>query len=241
MAAKKHKPNRQIFAFGGGGFSMEPENPLLDDYLLSFARVPKPKICFIPTASGDSENYCLRFFSAFARKNCAPDFLPLFQRKTYDLRSFILEQDILFVGGGNTANLLAIWRTHGLDKILRQAYEKGVILSGISAGSLCWFSGGVTDSFGPKLALLDDGLGFLKFSNCPHYDGEPQRRPTYQRLIREGLRAGYAADDGCALHFIDGKLKRVITSRPNAAGYHVLFKNGNLVERKLEAVYLGSL
>lgn len=230
----------QIVALGGGGFSTEPDNPLLDDYILSLSRSSRPKVCFVGTASGDSETYRLRFYQAFSARDCVANHLPLFDRKAGDLRSFVLHQDVIYVGGGNTANLLAVWRVHGLDLILREAMEQGVILCGISAGSICWFEAGVTDSFGPTLAPLRDGLGFLPGSNCPHYDGEPQRRPAYQRLVQEGLPPGYAADDGCALHFVHGRLERIVASRPEARAYRVELKVGDVVESPLESHYLGS-
>lgn len=229
----------QIVALGGGGFSTEPDNPLLDDYVLSVAGRPRPKVCFVGTASGDSEVYRLRFYESFARKNCLPTHLPLFDRKANDLRSFVRGQDVIYVGGGNTANLLAVWRVHGLDLILRDAAEQGVLLCGISAGSICWFEAGVTDSFGPELMPLRDGLGFVPGSNCPHYDAEPQRRPAYQRLVSIGLPAGYAADDGCALHFVGGQLQRIVTSRPEARAYRVELNDNHVVETPLQSQYLG--
>ncbi len=218
---------------------MEPENPLLDNYILSLARRRFPRICFVPTASGDSEGYTLRFFEAFAQRECVPTDLPLFKRRTADLRTFVLNQDVIYVGGGNTANLLAVWRTHGLDQILREALSEGIVLCGISAGSICWFQGGVTDSFGPELQVLNDGLGFLAGSNCPHYDGETERRPTYHRLISAGLPGGYAADDGCGLHFQDGQLKNIVSSRPAAKAYRVYCENGNVIEETVAPTYLG--
>lgn len=229
----------QVVAMGGGGFSMEPDNPRLDDYILSLARGSRPRVCFVPTAGGDSENYCLRFYDAFSRRNCVPTHLPLFVRRTTDLGAFVLEQDVIYVGGGNTVNLLAVWRAHGLDRIFREALADGVVLCGISAGSICWFEAGVTDSFGPDLAPLTNGLGFLPGSNCPHYDGQPQRRPAYQRFVAEGLPGGYAADDGCALHFLNGQLKRIVSSRPNARAYRVDLINAKPVETALESEYLG--
>jgi peptidase E len=228
-----------IVALGGGGFSMEPENPLLDNYILSLARNRSPRVCFVPTASGDSENYTLRFFDAFAGKDCTPSFLPLFKRKPGNLHDFVLRQDVIYVGGGNTINLLAIWRAHGLDQILREAASEGVVLCGISAGSLCWFESGVTDSFGPELAAFNNGLGFLPGSNCPHYDGEPNRRPSYHRLVAAGLPAGYAADDGCALHFERGKLKDIVSSRTTAKAYRIEWVDGQIREEPLESRFLG--
>ena len=234
-ARRRGADARHIVALGGGGFSMEPDNPALDDYILSLARTSRPKVCFVPTASGDSETYCLRFYAAFARRNCAATHLPLFERASQEVRPFVLDQDVIYVGGGNTANLLAVWRVHGLDAILREAWTRGVVLCGISAGSICWFEAGVTDSFGPTLQPLRNGLGFLPGSNCPHYDGEPQRRPTYRLLIADGLPPGYAADDGCALHFIGTNLHRVIASRTGASAYRVEMVDGKVTETVIPA------
>jgi dipeptidase E len=229
----------QIVAIGGGGFSTEPENPLIDDYILSLARRRSPRVCFVPTASGDSESYILRFFDAFSEKDCAPSYLSLFKRKAGSMRDFVMRQDVIYVGGGNTVNLLAVWRAHGLDQILKAALSDGIVLCGISAGSLCWFQDGVTDSFGPKLARLNDGLCFLAGSNCPHYDGESERRPAYHRLIAEGLPAGVAADDGCALHFEAGQLKRIVSSRKDAKAYRVELVEGQVREEALNSEFLG--
>ncbi|MGA3156525.1 MAG: peptidase E [Steroidobacteraceae bacterium] len=237
-------PGGHILAMGGGGFSMEPENPLLDEFLISLAGIPSPKICFIPTASADSPGYIVRFYRAFSGRAIPTDLtltdspLPRKPARTADLADFLAYQDIIFVGGGNTVNLLALWRAHGLDVLLRQALERGAVLSGISAGMMCWFRGGVTDSYG-GLDALNDGLGFIEGSACPHYDGEPERRPTYQRLIASGLRAGFAADDGAALHFHNGQLVDVVTSRPKANAYRVELVDGQVVETKLASRFLG--
>lgn len=213
---------RTIVAMGGGGFSMEPDNPLLDDWLLSLTDTARPSVCLVPTASGDAEGIIERFYASFASRDCTAAHLPLFRRTDPDLRAVILAQDLIYVSGGNTANMLAIWRTHGLDTVLREAWEKGVVLAGLSAGSLCWFASGVTDSFGESLAPLHDGLGLLPGSHCPHYDGEALRRPRYQALIRAGeLPPGLAADDGVALRFTGADLSEVVSSRPEARGWRV--------------------
>lgn len=213
---------RTIVAMGGGGFSMEPDNPLLDDWLLSLTGQPHPAVCFLPTASGDAEGYVERFYDAFRPRPCAATHLSLFRRTESDLRDVVLRQDLIYVGGGNTANMLAVWRVHGLDVVLREAWEAGVVLAGLSAGSLCWFSSGVTDSFGEGLAPLHDGLGLLPGSHCPHYDGEALRRPRYQELVRQGtLPPGLAADDGVALRFSGTTLAAVVASRPGARGWAV--------------------
>jgi peptidase E len=236
---------RTIIAFGGGGFAMEPDNPRLDQYILSRARRRRPRVCFLPTASGDSHGFTLRFYRAFSQHDCIPSDLNLTggggvdrrPANTADIPAFLADQDVLYVGGGNTANMLALWRTHGIDRELRTAWEAGTVLCGLSAGMICWFASSVTDSFG-RLAPLHDGLGFLPYSACPHYDGDPQRRPTFHRLIREGLQAGYAADDGAALVFDDHELVEVVSSRPQATGYFVERREAEVVETCLPARYL---
>lgn len=193
---------RPIIALGSGGFSMEPDNPLLDLYILKQAKKTTPKICFIPTASGDSDHYISRYYNFFHKQNCKLSHLSLFKPPTRDLEGFILEKDIIYVGGGNTRNLLVLWKKWGLDNILRKAWNQGIVLDGISVGSICWFEEGVTDSFGEGLESIRY-LGFLKGSNCPHYDGESDRRPSYHKLIYSGdIQAGIAADDGVAIHYI---------------------------------------
>jgi peptidase E len=232
---------------GGGGFSMEPDNPLLDDFILSQARRARPRVCFIPTASGDAATYVVRFYRAFAARDCiATDLMlqcagtmPRQPASSAELAAFVAEQDVLYVGGGNTANMLALWRVHGLDVAIRAAYEAGTVLCGVSAGMICWFAASVTDSYGP-LARLDDGLALLPFSACPHYDGEARRRPTYHALVAAGLPAGYAADDGAALVFEDGALREVVGSRPQAAGYHVALRDGAVVEERLPTRFLST-
>ena len=229
-------------ALGGGGFSMEPENPLLDDHILSLARRPHPRVCFVPTASADSAVYVANFYRAFAPRDCTPSDLPLFERRIADLRAFVLDQDVVYVGGGSTANLLAVWRVHGLDRILTEAWHAGIVLCGISAGMNCWFAESVTDSFDlERLAALKDGLGLIAASACPHYDGEEQRRPTYQGLVAAGeLADGWAADEGAALVFAGETLKEVVGSRPDAAGYRVERIAGGVSERRLETRWLGA-
>ena len=230
---------RHIVTLGGGGFSMEPENPLLDDYVLGLTGKRTPRILFIPTASGDGAGYVERFHAAFPPSRARASHLELFRRTLPALDEVILEQDVLYVGGGNTANLLAVWRVHGVDRIVRQAWERGIVLAGISAGMICWFECSVTDSFGP-LAPLRDGLGLLPGSACPHFDGEPDRRPTYRRLIAGGFPGGYAADDGAAIHFVGASVHTIVTSRPAAKAYRVSLRNGELVEEPLPGTYLGS-
>ena len=227
---------RQIVALGGGGFLMEPGNPRLDDFLLGLKNGADSRVCFLATASGDSDRMLVNFYSDLAPR-CRATHLPLFRRASTDLESTVMAQDILYVGGGNTANMIAVWRVHGLDAILRRAYDAGILLCGVSAGALCWFESGVTDSFG-SLDRFDDGLGLISGSFCPHYDGEPGRRPAFQRLVGDGLPGGYAADDGAALHFIDGELRQVVASRPNARAFRVSRLPGGVEESAIPTRYL---
>ncbi|SHF22569.1 Peptidase E [Seinonella peptonophila] len=228
---------RQIIAMGGGGFSMEKENPLLDLYILAQSQKEKPRVCFVPTASGDAEGYIQKFYRCFEKFECETAHLSVF-KAPIDLEGFIAEQDIFYVGGGNTRNLLLLWKDWKIDELLRRAYQKGAILTGLSAGSICWFEQGVTDSFPGKLSSLEC-LGLLKGSNCPHYDGEKERRPSYHKLIENGeMTDGYAADDGVALHYINESLHRVVSSRENAKAYSVKKEEGSVVESEVRPIYL---
>lgn len=231
---------RQIIALGGGGFSMEPENPLLDRYILQQSNQSAPRICFLPTASGDSDNYIQRFYQFFDKQLCHPSHLSLFKPPTRDLESFILEKDIIYVGGGNTKNLLALWKEWGLDHILRKAWEQGTILAGISAGSICWFEEGLTDSFGTSLEPIQC-LGFIKGSCCPHYDGEIERKPAYQKMIYSGkINSGVAIDDGVAIHYVDQKMNKIVSSRPEVKAYEVKRIDNEVIQNELEVNYLGT-
>ncbi len=230
---------KQIIALGGGGFSMEPDNPLLDRYILKQSGKKRPKVCFIGTASGDAEGYIERFYRAFEQHDCEPAHLSLFRPPTLDLESFVLEQHVIYVGGGNTKNLLALWREWKLDRILRTAWDRGIVLSGVSAGALCWFQEGLTDSYGAQLATIEC-LGFLPGSHCPHYDGEVERRPAFHRLLTSGeVGDGLAADDGAGLHFIGTDLHAVLSSRPNSKAYRLRLQAGRAVEEELTPTYLG--
>jgi peptidase E len=209
----------QILAMGGGGFFAEPDSPL-DDFLLSLSPAPRPRVCFVPTPAGDSDRAIAAFFEAFSRRDCEPSCLRLFGVPEHP-REQLADKDVVYVSGGNTANALAVWRTHGIDVAFREAWERGAVLGGVSAGANCWFECSVTDSFGPDLDPLDDGLGLLPGSFCPHYDGEELRRPRYVSLVADGFRPGYAADDHAALHFAGTELREVVSSRPGPSAYRV--------------------
>lgn len=224
---------KHIIAMGGGGFSMEPDNLALDRYVLAQTHATRPKVCFIPTASGDSETYTLNFYKAFSTLPCQPTYLSLFNLPTADLGGFLLEQDVIYVGGGNTRSMLALWREWGLDAILRQAYDAGIVLAGVSAGANCWFEQCSTDSVPGELRVLDC-LGFVHGSFCPHYDGEANRRPSLHRLLTtQQIMSGYAADDGAAVHVVNGQLQRAISSRPTAQVYRVQSNDGVVHEEPL--------
>jgi dipeptidase E len=230
---------RHIVAMGGGGFSMEPRNPRLDDFVLSLARRKRhPSVCFVGTASSDSDWYIRRFHEAFPPSRAAATHLTLFDRKVSDLKKFVMAQDVIYVGGGNSANMLAVWRLHGLDKVLRAAWNAGVVMAGISAGAICWFEDGLTDSFGMPFRALNDGLGLLRGACCPHYDGEKERRPVLMGLIKRGFPPTLALDDGAAAHFVGTRLKEIVTSRPKARAMRVALSRGVVVEKALPVRYL---
>jgi dipeptidase E len=212
--------NRTIVAVGGGGFVSTPASPL-NAYILEQAGKPHPRVCFVPTAGGDDLAYVAAFYRACTSLDCEPSDLPLFLRTGEDVRAKLLEQDVIWVGGGNTANLLAIWRAHGVDSAMQEAWEAGIVLSGSSAGMICWFEASITDSFGPQLDPLDDGLGFLPGSACPHFDGEDRRRPVYRAAIAAGFPGGYAADDQVALRFDGTELAECVTARDGASAWRV--------------------
>ena len=231
---------RHIIAIGGMALPPELDNLRLVEYFLKQTRRRKPKVAFIGTAGGDAEAGRLRFYAGFSQFDCKLAHLPLFARTPRDLESFVLEQDAIFVGGGNTRSMLAVWRDWALDRYLRTAWESGIVLGGGSAGSICWFEHGLTDSIAGPLTALPC-LGFLEGSNCPHYDSEPMRRPTFRKLIASGkLPNGYAADDGVALHYVGGHLAQVVSSRPHARAYRVTRSGKRAIERRVPTRYLGA-
>ena len=234
-------PLRQIVAFGGGGFSMESGNPLLDDYVLGLSRSERPRVCFLPTASGDADHYIVRFYRAFPAERCESSHISLFRREQGpgDIRSHLLSQDLIYVGGGSVVSLLGAWRAHGIDAILREAWEAGVILCGLSAGSLCWFSEAVTGFHGAPKRV--EGIGLIPFSNCVHYDPGSSRRLAYHEFLREGMRPGYAAEDGAALHFVGSELCRVVASRTESGGYRLDADGQRVVEMRIATLYLGDV
>ncbi len=234
----------QIVAFGGGGFSMESGNPLLDDHVLGLTGVQRPKVCFIPTASGDADHYVVRFYRRFSTI-ADTSHLSLFRRDRGggavegDIESHLMAQDLIYVGGGSVLSLIGAWMAHGIDRILERCWRAGVVLCGLSAGSLCWFREALTAFHGPPEVVR--GVGLLPWSNCVHYDAEPERAVEFRAAIASGqLCSGYGADDGAALHFVGGDLAEVVTSRERARACRVEGVGGEAIETALQTRYLGA-
>ncbi len=231
---------RLIFAMGGGGFTMEPTNPLLDDFVLSLTPAIEPRVLFLPTASGDTAAQINAFKARFSHRTCVAEHLSLFRLhdSTRTLEDIVLAQDIIYAGGGSMRNLLAIWHAHGLDRLLVQAWRRGIVLAGLSAGAMCWFEGGVTRSSGPPESLA--GLGLLEGSLTVHADGEPERLPVWLNGVRDGtLPGGWALDDGVGLIFRGLALERAVSSRPGAGAQRVDAIAGELVRHRLQPELLG--
>ncbi len=237
---REGEERRQIVAIGGAGLSLD-EGLLLPRYVLSLASATRPRVCYIGTASGDRADNREQALDTFRDLGAEPTHLSLIPNpSTDDPASVLLQQDVLWVGGGNTKNMLALWRAWGIDHLVRAAWERGTVLAGQSAGSICWFAQGTTDSVPGRLTALEC-LGFLAGSNSPHYDSEPERRPYYRRMIGAGLMLpGLAADDGVGLHFVGTALRRVVGSRPDAHAYRVGRGDGGATETEIVPDYLGS-
>jgi peptidase E len=208
---------RRIVACGGEQLLY----PALTRYVLDLVGKARPKILFVPTASGDEAAYLLTFYQAMAGVACLPAHLALFDRTVDDIDGFVRSQDVVMVGGGNTANMLAIWRLHGVENAIRSAYREGTILTGWSAGCICWFEAGITDSFTTELGPLRDGLGLLAGSACPHYDSQERRRPVYAREIAAGLPPGIALDDAVAARYEDERLVEIVSGKPEGRAFRV--------------------
>jgi len=231
---------RTIFAMGGGGFTMEPDNPVLDDFVLSLAPAREPRILFLPTASGDPAGQIAAFQARFGDGRCRAEHLSLFRLHGTNrtLAEVVLKQDVIYIGGGSMRNLLAIWRAHGLHEVLTEAWERGIVLAGLSAGAMCWFEGGVTRSSGPPEPIA--GLGVLPGSLTVHADGEPERLPVYLEAVRSGrLPGGWSADDGVGLLFRGTRFERAVSSRPGATAHRCDAVEGELVRQRLDPELLG--
>jgi len=222
----------QIIAIGGAGLFLDPGNPPLQRYILRQTRSRNPKICFIPTATGDNSIYVAQFYSTFSKLRCRPTHLPFFERAP-NIPDLLLSQDLIYVAGGNTKSMLAIWREWQLPKLLRQAWSSGTVLAGVSAGAICWFEMGVTDSWADRLMPLPC-LGWLSNACCPHYDSEKDRRPSTHALVKRGaLPETLALEDGAAAHFVGRKLLRIVSARPGAGAYRIRKQGNGVIETPL--------
>jgi dipeptidase E len=205
---------RRIIACGGDGWPTDPHNPAIEDRMLELARSGTPRIMLLPTASGDSDNLIARFYEFFNGRPCRPDHLAVFRPHPRVTERLILEQDIVYVGGGSTVNLMALLPMHGLDVALRRAYAGGTMMAGVSAGAICWFAAGLSNSRGAGFAPVP-GLGLLPGGFCPHADGDPARIPALRAAVAGGdMAASYAVDDGAALVFANEVLQEVVAARP---------------------------
>ena len=232
-------PPRRIVGMGGGGFSRFGRYSKLDDYILGLPQKDSPRILYLGTAGGDADPHIVLFYEAFAGR-ARPTHLKLFGAPSRtEWRPLIREQDVIYVGGGNTANMLAIWRVHGMDQALREAWDDGVVLCGVSAGMNCWFESSITDSFGLELSAMRDGLGVLPGSVCPHYDGEERRRPIYRQQVGEGLPAGYAVEDSVGIFFQETSFVEAVTEIDGRRAYRVEVVDGQVVETAIPARSLG--
>lgn len=234
---------RRIVAMGGGGFMMEDGPSLLDEYVVGLAPSAVPKICFVSTASGDAQQHLDKFYADFGRFRAELSHLAFFRKALPGAIPFdriderLSEQDIVYVGGGNTRSMLAVWREWGVPQALRNASARGTILAGVSAGAICWFEWGASDSASPgtRSGALRC-LGFLKGSCSPHWDGEAHRRRDFHAMIRRGdVPAGYGVSDGAALVFEDGRLAEVVSSAPGAGAFRVELARDRLLETPLPA------
>lgn len=225
---------------------MESGNPLLDDYVVGLAAAAagtdRPKVCFVPTASGDADHYIVRFYRAFSPSRCEPSHVSLFRRDRGsgidgDIASHLLAQDLIYVGGGSVLSLLGTWRAHGLDDVLAECWRRGIVLCGLSAGSLCWFDEAVTAFHGRAQRV--EGMGLLPYGNCVHAN-DPKRREEFRSLVASGeMGTGYGADDGAALHFVGRDLGHAVASRRDATAFRVEGIGGEALETPLHVEYLG--
>jgi len=234
-------PDGRILALGGGGFTAGPRDTALDDLVLELSPRREPRICFVPTASGDPAEQVGRFYETYADRACRPSHLSLFRLADdpVPLAERLLAQDVIYVGGGSMRNLLAIWRAHQLDALLAACWGQGIALAGLSAGAMCWFAGGITRSRGCAEPIR--GLGLLDGSLSVHLRSEPARRPAFLDAVRSGvLPAGWALDDGAGLVFAGRELERVVAARADARAVRVERRGDEVVESELDAEQLAA-
>lgn len=233
----------QIIALGGGGFSDQPDNLLLDEYILLQTNKFNPRVLFLPTAGGDHQEYIDKFYRSYRKLNCTPSHLELTRKPlpARKLESIVMSQDVIFVGGGSPRFLMKIWRKTGMTKILRNAWKKGVILSGMSAGAICWFEDGFKNPR-DNIWLRINCLGFLEGSFCPHYDKNGDLRKAYRNMLRKAeITPGYGVQDGVALHFKGTELYSVVSNLPEARAFYVRKSGHRIIEKEIKPSYLGIL
>ena len=227
----------QVIAIGGGGFGRSIYNTKIDSYILDQCKSDKPNVCFIPTASAEDKAYTVNFYAVYSQLNCNPTHINFFQR-TPRLDSIINKADVIFVGGGNTKSMLAVWKEWKLDKLLMKAYKRGAILCGVSAGAICWFKEGITDSWASNLNVMDC-LDFVPECCCPHYDGEADRRPSVHNMIDLGkISSCIAVEDGAAVHYKNGKLLTSISFYKDKKSYLVKQEDSKILEEVLPSIQL---
>lgn len=227
----------QIIAIGGGGFGRNPNKPVIEEYILKQTNVKKPKITFFPTASAEDKQYILNYYKAFSLLDCTPRNVSLFQ-KTHDLKKIVDYSDVIYIGGGNTKSMLAVFREWNLDQILIDAYKTGKVLAGVSAGAICWFEKGVTDSWAHGLRVMDC-MGVLDGCCCPHYDGEKNRKPSVINFLNDNkLSSCLAIEDGAAVHYKNNKLETAVSFYEDKNAYHVLKDDGKIIENKINKIKL---
>lgn len=227
-----------IIAIGGIDYYAPDHVPTLERYILEQTGKSRPKVCFLPQATAEDYQGIVRFFEIFTRLGAAPSWLSLFRRVPRDWADKLRENDVVFVGGGNTKSMLALWREWGVDSVLKEMLADGKVLAGTSAGAICWYEECVTDSIWPLGAIK--GLGFLRGSACPHYDGEVERRPTMLRMVRDGeISPGIALQNAAAAHYVDGEFYSIITADKDARGYQISLEAGEIIEEELPHTYVG--
>ena len=228
MSEKGH-----IIAIGGGGFGRNPNHRKIEKYILELTGKEKPNVVFFPTASAENQAYVIQFYKCFTKMSCEPSHVTFFQR-TPRLDSIINKADVIYVGGGNTKSMLAVWQEWKLEKLFHKAYNNGKILCGVSAGAICWFEQGITDSWASNLNVMDC-LGFLPEMACPHYQEEKDRRPDVHKMLKQGkCGPGWAIDGGAAIHFKNGKYYKSIQFYSDSYVHYVSIKNGVVNEDKKE-------
>ena len=229
--------NKHIIAIGGGGFGRNVSSSLIEKYILSLSDKDFPRICFLPTATGDNDTYIVRFYSVFTRLKCIPTHIEMFKR-TINIKEHIMNQDVVFVGGGNTKSMLAVWNDWGMNNILEQAYNKGVIMSGVSAGAICWFTSGITDSWDNQLKILPC-LDFINGTCCPHYDEEPSRIPYVNKVLKDKKVSNcISIEGGTSMHFIDGVPFKNVSFKNNKNSYNVYFEKNKVIQKPYSMLQL---